>query len=94
MGRLCNQVSVVFQINEHLSVFIILIKDRPHLITEMNPHVVVFVFLFDSIIRTNKPPLRNRERRVNSFDNTSENRISINEVVGQSVQVVNVLLFV
>lgn len=94
MGRLCNQVSVVFQINEHLSIFIILIKDRPHLITEMNPRVVVFVFLFDSIVRADQPPLRNGERRINSFNDAPENRIGINEVVSQSIQVVNVLLFV
>ena len=94
MGRLCNQVSIISQIDEHLPIFIILIEDRPHLVTEMNPHVIVFVFLFNSIVRTNQPPLRNGERRINSFDDTSENRIRINKVVSQSVQVVDVVLLV
>lgn len=94
MGRLCNQVSIISQIDEHLPIFVILIEDRPHLVAKMNPHVIVFVLLFDSIVRTNQPPLRNGERRVNSFDDTSENRIRINKVVSQSVQVVYVVLFI
>ena len=33
MGRLCDQVSVFFQVDEHLSIFIVLIEYCPHLVT-------------------------------------------------------------
>lgn len=93
MNRECHELPVFLEIAVHVSVLVVLEENAVHQILQVDSLVVFLVLFLRLFVSPNELPVFARgERRVDFFDNTSEERLRIRVIICDGEQALYVVV--